>query len=326
MSRLKSIIVFLGSSALLPVVLTSCSLFGSPTLPPDESVADETQESSFAPVQDETKNVSYRGLLSEAGPSVMMEGTHVLTLSDGRSVSLESEAVSLAPYVGKEVEVMGDVRAAVEGGGLVMRVVRVVDLSPPVPMDSSASVGDEDAAVSDGSVSSSSASSSHSSASRKPLPIPTVRSSSVSAGAESSSVITNTDEEFRVRTAAMAKAKIDDSGWTQRYCTGHIGFCMPVQKNWWYKSFGANADALWYVELSSEEILSVGDGPIAVKLLKGDAGSEDGKVFAQGSTVLGVLGWTEGRHFEIRAATELRAAVEYILLHITPYTEATSSS
>jgi hypothetical protein len=260
-----------------------------------------------------------------------MEGSHMLTLYDGRSLLLESDVIALNDFIGREVEVMGAVHSTDAGGGLIMRVTVVTDIAPSSSSSETASVVTEDQDAS--SVVSSLAASavpvqvSSSSKSVQPLVISTA--SSIQASSASS--VADGDEdasraELEARTAVMAKAKVDEANWTQKYCTGHIGFCMPVHKNWWYKSFGAFVGPLWYVELSSSEIETKGHGPISVSLLKGDAGPEDGKVLPQGDYVLGVLSWTEGRHFEIKAPAALQSAVEYILQHITPYSDSSSSA
>jgi hypothetical protein len=117
----------------------------------------------------------------------------------------------------------------------------------------------------------------------------------------------------------MAKEDISSARWTQLYCSPHIGFCVPVHKNWWYISFGNKADTLWHVEISSEEFEALGFGIIDIDLIGGDitsTGSTDGEVRISGSTVTGYRSWTQGRHFAITADAKLESAVRYMTEHV----------
>jgi hypothetical protein len=122
-----------------------------------------------------------------------------------------------------------------------------------------------------------------------------------------------------MRANAMAKDNMSDAFWTQEYCTTHLSFCFPVQKNWWFKSFGTTTYDLWHVEISSEEINDLGDGPLLVNLMAGDVstqGATDGEIKTQGNFVVGYKAWTDNRHFEVSAPKVLETAVQYILNHI----------
>jgi hypothetical protein len=110
----------------------------------------------------------------------------------------------------------------------------------------------------------------------------------------------------------MAKANMDAANWTQQYCSSHTGFCFPVHKNWWYTSFGATSSSQWHVELSSEEIVALGDGPISVVLVSGAAPAADGQVTVENGKATGVRAWTNNRHFVISAPAVLETAVRYI--------------
>ena len=120
----------------------------------------------------------------------------------------------------------------------------------------------------------------------------------------------------------MASEDIAPGRWTQQYCSSHIGFCIPIHKNWWFKSFGATASSLWRVEISNAPLDSLGTGPIVVNVVSGTVESKkavDGQVRTQGGEVIGFKSWTETRHFEISAPSELQAAVAYITANLTGY-------
>ena len=105
--------------------------------------------------------------------------------------------------------------------------------------------------------------------------------------------------------------------WTQQYCSTHIGFCIPVHKNWWFKSFGTTTSYLWHVELGPEELQNLGDGPLVVNLLSGAlSGAADTEVKMQGNSAVGYRAWTDNRHFEISAPVELQAAVQHITANL----------
>lgn len=75
------------------------------------------------------------------------------------------------------------------------------------------------------------------------------------------------------------------------------------------------------MELSSEDLVNVGDGPLSVDLISGrlEADSMDGTVVEKGDLVIGYKAWTSNRHFEVTAPKALRASVEYIVQHIAPF-------
>ena len=289
---------FIISLALIP--LAGCSFWA--TTPP---VEEEEQTSSVS----ETKNVVYRGTLEILGASIYMEGTHRLELEDGRFVLLEAVGLVLDDYVGEEVEVFGTTRATVEGGGIIMRVERVAVIEES--SSSSAESSSEASSIAAVPVSSAAATSS-------PAPVapPTPKSSvapppaSSAAPAPVSSAATN--DPLAAKTATMAKVNMSAANWTGQYCSTHVEFCIPVHKNWYYASFGATSSSLWHVEVSSETLETLGDGPISVVLLSGAASVPDGTVTVSGEQAVGVRAWTNGRHFEIRAPKALEAAVRYI--------------
>lgn len=129
-----------------------------------------------------------------------------------------------------------------------------------------------------------------------------------------------------MRAAAMAKANMAVANWTQQYCSTHVEFCTPVHKNWYYVSFGATSSSLWHVEMSNEEIVALGDGPISVVLQSGTAPAADGQVTVDGGTVTGIRAWTNNRHFVISAPAALEPAVRYITQELRSAPAASSSA
>lgn len=290
-------LLLVSSLALLP--LAACNPFGSGTTP------DSGEQTSSRP---ETKNVIYRGTLQELGVSIYMEGTHRLELEDGRFVLLEANGILLDDYVGEEVEVFGTTRATVEGGGIIMRVERVAEIT-------SSSSESSVASSASGATTSSSSSMAPTVSSVPPAAssAPAVASSSVTSSVASvASPSSTASDPVSARAAVMARANMAASNWTQEYCSSHVSFCFPVHKNWWYTSFGATASALWHVEMSSEEIVAIGDGPITVEMKSGAAVGSDGQVTIDGGTVTGIRTWAGNRHIVIKAPATLESAVRYI--------------
>lgn len=263
----------------------------------------------------ETKNVSYRGVVQPSGISIYMEGTHRLILDDGRFILLASDTQKLDTYVGQSVEVKGAIRPTVEGNGMIMRVESVVTLQTSSPATSS-----EEASVASSAASLEAASSVKSVATSvaSSVAVASSKVSSAASSAASTAVSAGTSADMQARVDAMVAEDMNAARWTQKYCSSHIGFCFTVHKNWWYKSFGTTSSGLWHVEVSNEDILALGDGPIAVNLVSGElSGAADGEVRVSGSTVTGYRAWTEGRHFEVTAPVALRTAVEMITASIT---------
>jgi len=119
----------------------------------------------------------------------------------------------------------------------------------------------------------------------------------------------------------MTADDLASGNWTQKYCTGHIEFCISVHKNWWFKSFGTTTTYLWHVEIGTKDLQNIGEGPIAVNLLSGSAPVADGTVRVEGSYAVGYRSWTEGRYFVIKGDSSLQAAIAHITSSLTSYTE-----
>jgi len=283
-----------------------------------ETPTDTDQTESQAIDTEETENVLYRGLLEEAGVSIFMQGTHKLTLNDGRFIMLESTDVNLIHYEGQNVEVFGSVRATVEQGGMIMRVESVKSL------DSSSSSSSEDTSASSESSSSTSDDtdddSSSSSSSRSSSSSSAATATSSTATTPSSAEAWEASADLMAKAELMAKDKQGPENWTQKYCSTHIGFCIPVHRNWWFKSFGTTSSAVWHLEIGPSEMNNLGEGPITVRLVAGDvstSGMSDGEVSIEGGAIRGVRSWTGNRHFEIRGPATLETAVRYLTEQIS---------
>ena len=123
----------------------------------------------------------------------------------------------------------------------------------------------------------------------------------------------------------MAKQKMDAANWTQAYCAPPtVGFCVPVHRNWYFKSFGAASASLWHIEVGAQTIENISEGPITVDLLGGalsTKGISDNEVRTEGSTVRGYREWTKDRHIEISAPSALKDAVTYMTQHLSAMEE-----
>lgn len=272
------------------------------------------EESSSSSAAREEAMQTYVGLVEELGASIYMEGSHRLLLQDGGFLLLRSDIVNLQIYEGQEVAATGSVRDSVEGGALIMSVIEVA-LLPSSAEQSSEGDGGSSATASAASSSSAVSSSPALSSSAPPPPTPLP---ALSASSSVSSL--SMDSAMLQRVRKMAREK-PESAWTLQYCSAHIAVCFPVRGDYYYQSFGATTSSLWHVEINSEEIVNLGDGPLVVNLVAGrlDPSIEDLSVVANGDVVTGYRAWTASRHFEVTAPIELRAAVEFVSTHIIPY-------
>ena len=287
--------------------------------PQGQTPANDTSSSSLSSVE-ETQNVSFSGIVSKLGASIYTEGTHKLTLDDGRFVLLESDTIDLDNYIGQHVEVAGDARPTVEAGGTIMTVRSVFgyeDLSSSSLSSGSGTLSSSGSLSSAVSLSSSAVSSVRSST-------PMIASSSAPSSAPASSVASSSApaaNDLSAKTAEMAKADMSPANWTQKFCSAQIAFCTPVHKNWWFKSFGTTSSYLGHVEIGTEEMNSLGEGPISINLVAGAISTvnmSDGQIVTQGNTVTGYRAWSGDRHLEITAPAVLIDAVRYITQNLTP--------
>ncbi len=304
--------------------LTAC-VPGAADTPADTSAGVSSMSSVM------TQTTSYEGTVQRAGISIYQEGTHRLYVDDGSMVLLQSSVLELDDYIDFRVRVTGTAEPTVEAGGTIVTVLSVEELEGPssqpsviLPDESSSSAETIESSSSSAvaSVAASSVSSLRSSAAASS--VVAAQSSAAAVVAASSDAGTPAD----AKTAAMAKAKVEASVFSQQYCSRHVGFCVPVHKNWYYYSFGATSSFLWHVEVSSEEIQNLGDGPLIINLVAGDLpdAAMDGKVQAQGDFVIGYRAWTNSRHFEVSAPAALQAAVDYITKTLSAYNPVTEGS
>lgn len=283
----------------------------------------------------ETHNVTYEGVLKPAGISIYMEGTHRLVMDSNDesagAILLESAIVDLSAFENERVRITGSVRPTVEAGGTIMSVQSVTPLvTDVVTEDSSSSEAAESSVALSFSSEAESMSSATASTTRSSLASSVQRSSTPasSAAAVSSAMGNSVDATMQVRADTMAQdmEKTEKKGaiagdWTQQYCSPHIGFCFPVHRNWYFKSFGATTSSLWHVEVAPQEIDSLGNGPLLVNLLAGAIPeNRDLTVVTQGGYVVGYRSWTENRHFEITAPAVLQSTVRYIMQNLISFT------
>ncbi len=322
-------------------LLTACS-FGTtvedePLEPNDDTALQEDTTDDTTQDSDVEEDVSYTGTVRTTGISIYQEGTHRLILDNRDFILLESDTVDLNGYVDERVEVTGDLRPTVEAGGQIM-TVNSITLRP---LDDSSDDEDDDVMVEDDSdtmtddtdddvmvdndedddVMMEDTSADDTDEDDSMMEDDTTDDTVMDDNSDDSSPSTvGTDAQVE----AMAKADFSSAAWTQRYCTEHIGFCLPIHRNWWYKSFGYTTSSLWYVEMGNEEIDAMGDGAIVVRLVEGDistVGATDGTVQTQGNMVVGYRSWDDDRHFEIVADARLEAAVSYLTQNLVEYQE-----
>lgn len=280
---------------------------------------------------------TFEGRLDKAGISIYMEGTHRLSTDDGGVVLLESATVDLDQYLDKKVRVTGDARPTVEQGGTLVRVQTIEQLpddnlprteTGAMPQSSSSAAEEalSSSAESSSAVSSAAPKASSSKAAARSLAASTKKVSSSAAAASTSSAGPLTDTQRR--TDLMAKSKADAANFTQEYCSTHVGFCVPLHHNWFYYSFGTTSSYLWHVEVSSDEIENLGDGPLVLNLVSGDLPStaSDESISDRGEYVIGYRAWTNNRHFEVTAPAKLRTAVQYIVSNLAVYHDQDASS
>ena len=323
-------------SSLKIFVLSAILLAGCGTSSPEEEVA-KTPPKAPAPAAKkevrETPNVTYSGTVAPAGISIYQEGSHRLVLSDDRFILLESDSVDLNGYVDEEVKVTGSVRPTVEEGGMIMRVDNITLKKQKIADVEGETLEEESLEESESSEAPEEEQTS-SEAPEEPSNEDEEEAEEESSEEENGNEEESEDpvSEEEVLSAelleiieSMAKDDYSPERWTQpQYCTGHIGFCVPIHKNWWYKSFGNTTSHLWHLELSNKKIESLGDGPIVVKLVAGSIGSKkatDKQVRVQANTVIGFRAWDDNSHFEIVADKSLENPVKYLTRELSKFEE-----
>lgn len=256
------------------------------------SVSSSSSESSES--SSEPEEATLAGVIEPIGITIYQQGTHKITQDDGTIVLLESSAVDLNGYVGEFVEVSGAVRATVEADGQIM-LVETIELQEQSSDSSDSSDSSEDSSEdssSDASVSSDSSSSEDSS---------------------ETSTSSSTSAELNPKVEAMLQADLGASNWTQEYCSRQVPYCFPIHRNWWYTAFGATTNEIMRVDIGPEEITTIGEGVIIVRLIDGETNSASGTA---GGSAYAYANF-DGQHFEVSAPAELQAAVTYIANNIT---------
>lgn len=308
---------FFASACAALFLVSACSTAEPVVPPPDEPPAQDTTD---VPMQ-------FDGIVQQAGISIYMEGSHWLSTDTGETVLLESTTVDLDRYIGARVRVSGVARATVEAGATILIVDSVTVLeSPSVSSAPLLEPVEEDIASSSSSEASSPLIVASSSSSKPRPPAPKSSSSKAASSKASSSTVAVAPPpapsgSMSEQVAAMAKAVVSASTFTQPFCSRHSGFCVPLHKSWYYNSFGATSSFLWHVEVSSEDVENLGDGVLIINLVQGelDASIGDSSVREEGTFVIGYRAWTNGRHFEITAPSELRAAVAFMTENLSVY-------
>ncbi|MFA6259155.1 MAG: hypothetical protein WCX29_00930 [Candidatus Peribacteraceae bacterium] len=320
------------ASVLACFALIACTAVPSDTPTPDDTDVDAElpQEEEFTDDDSalrETPNVTYAGTVRPAGISIYQQGTHRLVLDDGRFVLLESDTVDLNGYVDERVEAYGAVRPTVEAGGMIMRVERVRLDSTTQSEDSEESEPDDEPQQSDSEPESEEEPLEEEEEEEEEEPVlQDDESDETEPPAEQEDSDTDAQLETEIDVSAvteydaqqvetMAADTYTADRWTQEYCTMHIGFCIPVHKNWWFKSFGSTSSYLWHVELGTQPVDALGDGVIVVNLVSGslaDIGANDGEVVVQDNAAIGFRAWTNDSHFEIVAPAVLQEPIRFI--------------
>jgi hypothetical protein len=290
-----------------------------------------SQSSSNTSSTQVTRNVTYTGTVEELEATAFMQGTHKLLLDDGNDILLEANdpGLDLGDYVGKRVDVRGSESATVEEGGTILRVeeVTVLDASSssssamnepvhcggiaafPCPTgfscvdDPRDSCDPKTGGADCGGICLSSLESSSSATQTtsdppvvspaQPTPPPSSPVSAVSSSTATQQTASTSSGDLEEKILLMLKSDYGNAGlWTQQYCTGHIGFCVSAHKNWYFQSFGATTQYLWYVEFGPSPPETIGSGPIVLKLMPGSsasAGGASGSASAKGSVAVGYL-------------------------------------
>ena len=301
---------------------------------PSPTVIDNRIEENTAPR--ETPNVTYKGVVQPAGISIYQQGSHRLVLEDDRFILLESDQIDLNGYVGESVEVFGSISPTVEEGGIIMTVENInldqVD-EEDVEDDEVDTVTDtETGAVIDDEDEEDLTEEEELDEDEVDTVTDTDTGAVIDDDEDEEEDVADDEPEETIplsgdrleSVVAMSHDSYVAERWTQEYCTSHLGFCIPIHKNWWYKSFGNTTTNLWHVEMLNAPIDNIGDGVILVKLVSGTVGSEkatDGQIRVQDDQVIGYRSWEGNMHFEVVANSALTEPVTYITQQISEFQE-----
>lgn len=321
---MKRLVLF--SGMLIAASLAAC-LPSAPRQPPVTGTAMDSSSSSSA------RYATVEGVLQKAGVGIYMQGTHRLQMYDGTFLLLQSSTVRLDDYINARIVVTGRLQPTAETGGMIMNV-EIIEAAEAFPQPE---ILAEDGPKTTSSASSSALAMNSIPASSFPAPLPirsfystnaassySARSSSSSAQpvslppASSSSSAGVVDVSSTIK--AMARVASDSAAFTTKYCSSHIGFCFPMHKHWFYKSFGASVSPyLWHVEVSDQSVEEAGQGVIVLNLVSGALVGPEGEAVVRGDFVVASRQWTGNRRFEISGPKELIAAVEFMASGLEVY-------
>jgi hypothetical protein len=317
-------------AALIAASLPACV---PQTEQPADTGAIESSSSSAA-----LRYATVEGVVQKSGVGIYMQGSHRLQMDDGTFLLLESSTLRLDEYLDERVIVSGSIQPTVEDGGMIMDVDMIEEasamLEPEVLTEESSSSSEmsSSAAMTSSAARSSSSvvismssptpvqvSSVAASSSAKPVVVASSSSSIVQA-VTSSPAASQPESDRSATITTMAKASVDATTFTTKYCSGHIGFCLPMHRNWYFQSFGANVSPyLWHVEVSNQEVSDAGQGIIMINLVSGALAGSEGVAVAQGDFVVASKQWTANRHFEISGPPQLKAAIEFMANGVEVY-------
>jgi hypothetical protein len=307
-------------------ILTGCTSLKA-------DLTSESESSSSSAAMEETRNVSYIGRVAVNADAAATGSPYVLAVDASTMIQLQSTLVNFQDYLGKDVQVTGNVRPSADGVGRILTVEQIAILLAEESSSSSSSEASSASFESIASESSEALSSMESSVTSVSLPSSKAATSrsqeAMSAAMQSSAPVSEVGAALAANAGSMAKQKMGSEQWTQQYCSSHIGFCVPIHRNWWYQSFHEDATVIAHVEVSGSEITQIGQGPIVIRL-KSDAsgtleskGVTDGSVREESSYIVGYRAWRDGRHFEISAPAILRDAVSYMTKQLASYEQPT---
>ncbi|MBI1812944.1 hypothetical protein HY285_05730 [Candidatus Peregrinibacteria bacterium] len=314
---------------IVPAVLVSCSFSAGrndrPSFVSASSSSFQESVNGSGAVSTQPAMQAFQGMVEMARGGVAVSGTHRLLLSNGTSVFLRSEAQDLNSYIGQSVEVRGFLSDAPQFGNTVLNVREIQLMTEETSSETVASSSSSSVGISSSSMPEEPSNRISSSASTRRNASSSQRSSQpaavVTQPSFSSQPTAQLSSETQVKVKKMSTVK-SETAWTLQYCSPpSIGFCFPVRGDWYFHSFGKGTAFLWHVEVSSQELSDLGDGPIVVNLAAGriPEGIGDQSLVENGGYLTGYRAWTGNRHFEVSGPLPLRPSLEYITRNIIPF-------
>ncbi|MBI3619364.1 hypothetical protein HY213_05025 [Candidatus Peregrinibacteria bacterium] len=312
----------------VPAVLVSCSFFAArndqPSFVSASSSSFQLSVNASSAASTQPAMHAYQGMVEMARGGVAVSGTHRLLLSDGTSLLLRSEAQDLNSYIGQSVEVRGFLSDTPQFGNTVLDVREIKLMTEETSSEVVTSSLSSSVEISSSSIPAEPSTHFSSSVSTLKNASSSQRSSQpavVFIQPSSSSKPAALSAETQAKVKKMSAVK-SESAWTIQYCSPpSVGFCFPVRGDWYFHSFGKGTAFLWHVEVSSQELRDLGDGPIVVNFAEGRIpdGVGDQSLAENGGYVTGYRVWTGNRHFEVSGPAQLRSSLEYITRNIIPF-------